>query len=104
MAQTLENQKVNAEALKVVWATLFRLYPPTNPAVLLRAMRSWYLVYGNGPVLKAMTDWLIQVIGLETIPMNSIDQYNAAQADFTEKTGLDKNSDLNGSTDDGSER
>jgi hypothetical protein len=51
-----------------------------------------------------MTDWLIQVIGLETIPMNSIDQYNAAQADFTEKTGLDKNSDMDGSTDDGSER
>jgi hypothetical protein len=31
MVQTLENQKVNAETLKVVWATLFRLYPPTNP-------------------------------------------------------------------------
>ena len=89
MAQATEQTAVRLddETLKVVSMSLFQLYPPTNPAVLLKAMRDWYLEYGNGPVLKSMFDWLGQVIG-PAPPGCSLDLYKEAQADFTQKTGL----------------
>ena len=93
MAQATEERalRLDVQTLQVVWLSLFRLYPPTNPAVLLKAMRDWYLEYGNGPVLKSMFDWLGQVIGLAA-PGCSLDLYKEAQADFIEKTGLNNDS------------
>jgi hypothetical protein len=90
MAQATEERALHLEdeTLKVIGFCLFRLYPPINPAVLLKAMRDWYLEYGAGPVLHAMLDWLSQVMSIDAAAAGSLDTYRQAQADFTQKTGL----------------
>jgi hypothetical protein len=90
MAQATEERALHLEdeTLKVIGFCLFRLYPPINPAVLLKAMRDWYLECGAGPVLHAMLDWLSQVMSIDAAAAGSLDTYRQAQADFTQKTGL----------------
>ena len=87
--------KLEDETIRVVWMILFRGCPPTNPAVVLKAMRDWYLEFGNDPVLRVMADWLGQIIGYD--PKNH-DSYTVGQAHFTEKTGLDLDSNLDGAS------
>jgi hypothetical protein len=87
MAEVAEAKavKLEDETIKVIWTVLFKDYPPTNPAVVLKAMRNWYLEYGNGPVLRALTDWLIQIVGYSA---DIVGTYKLGQTEFTEKTAL----------------
>ena len=87
MAEVAEAKavKLEDETIKVIWTVLFKDYPPTNPAVVLKAMRNWYLEYGNGPVLRALTDWLTQIVGYSA---DIVGTYKLGQTEFTEKTAL----------------
>ena len=89
--------RLDDETIKVIRLVMFELHPPINPAVLLLAMRNWYLEYGTGPVLSAMSDWLGQVLGYnDQSHTDTLTQYHRGQAEFTEKTGLGR-SESNGS-------
>jgi hypothetical protein len=98
MAQVAEERALHLEdeTLKVIGFCLFKLYPPINPAVLLKAMRDWYVEYGAGPVLYVMLDWLSQVMSINAAAAGSLDTYRLAQSDFTEKTGLSETSFMEG--------
>ena len=87
MAEVAEAKavKLEDETIKVIWTVLFKDYPPTNPAVVLKAMRDWYLEHGNGPVLRALTDWLTQIVGYSA---DIVGTYKLGQTEFTEKTAL----------------
>lgn len=86
MANTLDTTgRLSDDAIKVVQSVLFDGYPPTNPAVLLSAMREWYLVHGSGPVLQAFIEWLTQIASV--VPGNFA-YYRDAQLQFEEKTGI----------------
>ena len=77
--------RLDDETIRVVESVLCDTHPPINPAVLLLAMRNWYLEYGNGPVLRALTDWLIQIVGYSA---DIVGTYKLGQTEFTEKTAL----------------
>ena len=81
--------RVDDETIRVIESVLCDTHPPINPAVLLLAMRNWYLAHGSGPVLRACTDWFIQVVQLVTYRSDLYDCYREGQALFTEKTGID---------------
>jgi hypothetical protein len=74
------------ETLEVIEAVLFQTFPPINPAVLLKAMREWYVTYGDGPVLGAFLDWLTQIIE-SYHGKDSLDVYRNAREDYLAKTG-----------------
>ena len=79
--------KLDDETIMVVEAVLCDGHPPTNPAVLLLAMRNWYLVHGAGQVLRAFMDWMSQLLEFDQI--GDYKPYREGQAVFTEKTGID---------------
>lgn len=79
MAASLDNDTV-----AVIRSVLHDTHPPTNPAVLLLTMRDWYLAYGSGSVLRAMTDWLAQVVMADC--QDPLDYYCDARIDFASKT------------------
>ena len=81
--------RLDDETIRVLESVLCDIHPPINPAVLLLAMRNWYLVYGSGPIIRACTDWFIQVVQLDTHRPDLYDCYREGQALFTEKTGID---------------
>jgi hypothetical protein len=93
MANPLEHTldttgRLDDETIRVLESVLCDLQPPTNPAVLLLAMRNWYLAHGSGPVIRACTDWFIQAIHLDVHRSDLYDCYREGQALFTEKTGI----------------
>jgi hypothetical protein len=70
MANPLEHTldktgRLDDETIRVVESVLCDTHPPINPAVLLLAMRNWYLVHGSGPVLRAFLDWLSQIMNFD---------------------------------------
>jgi hypothetical protein len=91
MSEQLDQTKrVDDETFKVVESVLMDIYPPTNPAVLLAAARTWYLTHGSGPVLRVMVDRLVQVTYLRHIsemPENA-DQNEQAEIEFGQATGV----------------
>jgi hypothetical protein len=92
MANPLEHTldktgRLDDETIRVVESVLCDTHPPINPAVLLLAMRNWYLVHGSGPVLRAFLDWLSQIMNFDRAGDHT--PYREGQALFTEKTGID---------------
>ena len=64
----------------VIRLVLFDTYPPTNPAVLLRAAREWYLRFGADDVLREVLSRLMTVCNLDSVL--NMERYHRAQAIF----------------------
>ena len=64
----------------VIRSVLFDTYPPTNPAVLLRAAREWYLRFGADDVIREVLARLMTVCNLDTVL--NMDRYLRAKKLF----------------------
>jgi hypothetical protein len=69
----------------IIRMVLFETYPPTNPAVLLRAASAWYSEHGHDEVLDEVIAWLAYVTGAK---YGNMDDYEKARKIFSQE--LDK--------------
>jgi len=73
---------LDEDDVEVIRMVLFEMYPPTNPAVLLRAARAWYSEHGRDEVLDEIIAWLAYVTGAE---YGNVDNYEKARKIFSQK-------------------
>ncbi len=73
---------------EIIRMVLFETYPPTNPAVLLRAASAWYSVHGHDEVLDEVIAWLAYVTGAK---YGNMDDYEKARKIFSQELDIVSN-------------
>lgn len=77
---------ISDASYEVIEAVLSYTLSPTNPAVLLRAAREWYLAHGgHGPVLACIIEQICEVEGL-IVSNFDLDNFKRARREFLEGT------------------